>query len=167
MDCDSLNDLYKSGGLNYLTNSLGEEADDVEIPEDPYEWYSNLGVDSCSLLYLVKLDTAYGILAINEFDETTAKDLYGGNYEAMRAVIRQNAARINENGLFKECVVFVGLETGFNECDEIAVFLPYKMAAEKAAELLKTIDQMVYSNPSDSHSAANTGNPSTGGEGKK
>jgi hypothetical protein len=143
----NLNELYKSKkDIIYLTNSLGEKADDIEIPETPYEWYANLNAKTSTLLYFVKLKNQYGIMAVNEYDSVTVSDWFNGNYVAMREMIRNNAALLCENKSVGEYMVFVGEKTGFNGCDELGVFIPYETGYDAIKSILKIIDETAYIN---------------------
>lgn len=145
MKYQNLNKLHAAkNDIVYLTNSLGEKNDNVDIPEAPYEWYENLEINSPSLLYLVNLKNNYGIMAINEFDSTTATDIFGGNYKTMRKTIRKNANCLCADELVGQYSIYIGNETGFDGCDEIAVFIPFDTKNDIVNKALNIIDNKIY-----------------------
>lgn len=145
MNYKNLNDLHATkDDIIYLTNSQGETSDDIEVPEAPYEWYENIEVKSSTLLYLVKIKNQCGILAINEYDSVTVKDLFDGNYKAMREMIRRNAVLLCKDELVGEYMVFIGFKTGFCECDELGVFIPYETGYDVIENILKIVDETAY-----------------------
>lgn len=147
MNYKNLNELYETeDGIIYLTNSLGEKGDNIEIPEAPYEWYGNLEAESSALLYLVKLKNQYGIMAVNEYDSVTANELFNGNYNAMRKMIRKNAIRLCMDDLigFGGYMVLVGENTGFSGCDELGIFIPYETEYDVIKGILRKFDDTAY-----------------------
>jgi len=146
----SLNEAYeKSGDFKYLTNSLGEQCDDEIVPEAPYEWYENLGIDTSSLLYLVRIKGQCGLLIINEYDACYMDDAYDNDIEKMRRAIRYSAQLIKNEKPVDQYDVYVGEYCGFKECDEIAVFIPYSLNIDTntVREAINRIDRLVYLTP--------------------
>lgn len=134
----SLNDLYENEQVKYLTSSVGEKADDIIVPEMPYEWYENLGLETAFLLYLVSINGNCGVMAILEFDDTT-KDYLGVSEEEMMVWLREMAGKFREREEFKAYPVYYGEQTGFSGCDELAVWFPFNT---ESAEMLKMLSQL-------------------------
>ena len=139
----SLNDLYVKSDVKYLTNSLGEQADDVVVPEMPYEWYDTLGDDSSALLYLVSVNRECGIMAIYEFDDTSRKESNLSEAD-MKVWLMQKAEELGEADELQKYDVYLGEMTGFCDCDEICVRFPFGTPQNEIREALKFLDAKAY-----------------------
>lgn len=142
----------KGGGdpvLQFLTNSLGEY--DIEPPEAPYAWYEDLCCETSSLLYLASVNGEIGILANNEFDDCFCEDTFGGNSERMYEASKIKAEELNQsfckNVHYPNVTVFCGKETGFDECHEVGVFIPFGTPKGVVKKMLEEIDDKVYEVP--------------------
>ena len=139
---NSLNDLYESEQVKYLTSSVGEKVDDVVVPEMPYEWYENLGLKTDFLLYLVSINRDCGVMAIMEFDDTT-KSYLGVSEEEMTAWIREAAGRFRGREEFKPFPIYYGEQSGFGDCDELAVWFPFNTEPGEMQRVLSLLDKEV------------------------
>jgi len=142
----------KGGGdpvLQFLTNSLGEY--DIEPPEAPYAWYEDLCYETSSLLYLVKVNDEIGILANNEFDDCFCEDTFSGNSERMYEAAKVKSEELNQsfckNVHYPNVTVFCGKETGFDECHEVGVFIPFGTPKSVAKKMIEEIDAKIYEIP--------------------
>ena len=148
-----LNKLYEDCGndLVFLTNSLGEHSGYGVVPEAPYEWYNNLGIDTSSLLYLVRIKEQVGLFIINEYDDCTLEGFYRNDIEKMRSSLRYSARLIKNERQISEHEVYVGEMSGFHDCDELAVFIPYYLGIEskqfEMQRIIDLIDRLVYLEP--------------------
>lgn len=141
LELQCFNDLYDEKKFTYLTNALGEYDGNVP-PEAPYEWYGGLGASTSSLLYLVKYEDMVGVLALHEYDDCFCEDDFNGEREKMKAFVETKADEIAEK--LKGYQVIKGIETGFDKCDEIGLFIPYPMDEKEVEKLLSSFDSMAY-----------------------
>lgn len=80
-------------------------------------------------------------MAINEFDDVTVKEGFGGNKELMHDTVKAIANDISKE---IECDVYYGKETGLAGCDEICVFIPYNYEREKIKQTFEYVDKNAY-----------------------
>lgn len=127
----------------YLTNSLGEETGRGEIPNAVMEWYENMCCNTCALLYLAQMDGAYGILAHYEYDECFRNDIGYSERQYIDGIceIAEKLARAKE---LKEIRVFLGKYSGFEECHEIALWIPFPTEANDVQRMLAYSDEAAY-----------------------
>lgn len=137
----TLDEIYNLKDFNWLTNAIGEECSGISIPAGVRQWYDDaLLLDAPALLYLVKIQQQYNILAIYEFDEVTCTDFFSGDIEAMHKYVKYKVSSLDENTEYADCIFYAGIETGHENCDEIGVlFSMYShtsdMVSKKASEL--------------------------------
>lgn len=88
------------------------------------------------LNYLVSIDgkygLQYGLLLVKEYNMTDKQS--NSDMDSLFDKTIRPTASIIENSLSLFCPeaeVYVGNQTGFNECHEIAVFFPYKTPEKK------------------------------------
>lgn len=137
----TLEEIYSLKEFNWMTNALGEECSGISIPAGVKQWYDEaLTLDAPALLYLVKIQEQYNILAIYEFDEVTCTDFFSGDIEAMHKYVKNKVSSLDENPEYTDCMFYAGIKTGHENCDEIGVlFSMYShtsdMVSKKASEL--------------------------------
>lgn len=142
----STNELYDLNDYEQLTNSIGEIVTDRKIPEGVMSWYDKiLSFSSSSMVYLVKIATDYSILAINEFDKETCKNLFDSDISAMHQHVTDKTELLKNSQIFKNCRIFNGIESGVDHCDEIGVlFDMYNHSLKTIEHALGELEMTVY-----------------------
>jgi hypothetical protein len=156
-----MKDLYeaeKAGAFSFLTNSLGERREVFQVPEVFYGAYDNLAIDTPSQLYLVKNRRNYGVMVIYEYDDCYSKDAFDGERTKMYKAVYQKA-RLLEDMLDRDkrfdekfnCLIYSGYQTGFEGCDELAIFIPYVPGTpfylinqKRISEIVTAADHVAY-----------------------
>lgn len=143
----TLNELYQMNEFSFMTNALGEERTEGSVPEGVMEWYENiLTAATSSLLYLVKICNTYGVLAINEFDNASCENLFNGSRKKMLVHVINKSKLLEKNSFFKDCMIYYGIESGFEKCDEIGVlFSMYNHSTDTIQCGIKELDSIIYS----------------------
>lgn len=142
----SMNELFNLNDYEQLTNSIGEIVTDKKIPEGVMSWYDEiLSFSSSSMVYLVKIATDYSILAINEFDKETCKNLFDSDISAMHQHVTDKTELLKNSQIFKNCRIFNGIGSGADHCDEIGVlFDMYNHSLKTIEHALDELDMTVY-----------------------
>ena len=78
---------------------------------------------------------------VSEFDKDYASDS-NVSMEELYEVAKKNALKLYQKDLFKDTILVIGKETGFNECHE-AIFLVPAMETEK---IYDEIEDTIYQN---------------------
>ena len=127
----------------YLTNSLGEETGHAEIPTAVKEWYENLCCNTRALLYLAQVDGDYGLLVHYEYDECFRNDIGYREKQYLDSIceIAENLAKAEE---LKRNPVFLGKNSGFEECHEIALWIPFPTESRDIQKMLAYSDKAAY-----------------------
>lgn len=126
------NQLELSSHLKYWSNALGElhhhgeyDLENVsELPEELQRAYNDLWKEGNGCLeYLVEYEGKYYIALISEFDNTFADDS-NISMEELYEVAKRNALELYHQDLFKDTILVIGKETGFNDRHEIIFLIP-------------------------------------------
>ena len=132
----------------FLTNSLGEETGNADIPAPVKAWYCNVSLDTSTmwLEYLVRLDGHYGIALTQEIAHAGCDN--NDEYEApivesskdALARVAANAADIDKRirGVGE---VYVGEETGIYGRHELVVFIPLGAGVDQYQRIRKVLGE--------------------------
>lgn len=119
------------------------------LQEIYYRYWFNEG--SGMLNYLVSIDgkygLQYGLLLVKEYNMTDKQS--NSDMDSLFDKTIRPTASIIENSLSLFCPeaeVYVGNQTGFNECHEIAVFFPYKTPEKNMARGLFVLNEFSSEN---------------------
>lgn len=123
-----------ASGETFLPKNGNESCCSTKLPYPLQQiyyryWYEN---GSGMLNYLVSIDKNYGLLLVAEYDikhldDKTSEQLSHNMDVLFEKTVIPTASKIKKLlSLFcPDAMVYVGNQTGFNECHEIAVFFPY------------------------------------------
>lgn len=149
---NSLNKIYAQNKLTFLTNSLGEETGNEEIPEAAMEWYSKSCIDNEWLQYLVNIEDHYGILALQEIEHPGCEDWE--DCKDYRSEEWQNASadeimnhlqgctdKINN---IINCNVLLGNTTGIFERHEVCIFIPQNTIKQDCEKMFASIKDICF-----------------------
>lgn len=140
---DDMNHALKSR-IVFLTNGVGEETGYGEIPKNVWDWYDNLSSNSYALLYLAMLDGQIGIFAIYEYDDWRRNNA-GLSEERFWITVQSTAEKMAAAYELQGNKIFLGKNSGFSECHEIAFWFPYPLGRNRINELLSFSDGVAYS----------------------
>jgi hypothetical protein len=144
------NRLELNRRLKYWSNACGElhhhgeyDLKDVsELPQELLRAYNELWEQGNGCFeYLVEYDGKYYIALISEFDNTFAEDS-NVLMEELHEIAKQNALELFHQDLFKDTILIIGKDTGFNECHEIIFLIP----AMESKNVYDEIEDTIYLN---------------------
>lgn len=144
------NELELNKHLKYWSNACGElhhhgeyDLENVsELPEELQRAYNELWKEGNGCFeYLAEYDNKYYIALISEFDETFANDS-GVSTEKLYEIAKRNALELFHQDLFKDTILIIGKETGFNEFHEIIFLVP----AMESENVYDEIEDTIYLN---------------------
>lgn len=136
--------------LKYWSNARGElhhygeyDLKDIsELPEELQRAYTELWEEGNGCLeYLVEYDGKYYIALISEFDDDFANN-NNFSMDELYEVAKKNAFELYEKELFKNTVLIIGKETGFNGCHEFIFLVP----ATESKNVYDEIEEEIYLN---------------------
>lgn len=136
--------------LKYWSNSCGDlhhcgEYDLESVSDLPKElqraynelWKAGYGCYE----YLAEYDGQYYIALISEFDSTFASDI-GMSMDGLYEAAKGNALWLACKRLFKDTVLVIGKETGFEDCHEVIFLVP----AMEQADVYDAIESVISKN---------------------
>jgi len=159
--------LFGISEIEYLSNSIGELIDNAgvitapdspthdhacaeaeyQIPEAMYELYCSVLKACPACLYLTQVGKEYAIVFSAEFDLYTLSEQHSGDIHAMRMHILKAVSVVKDafqkhNGLIVDC----GFNTGFDNCDEIAIFVPFsaKLSQDELIAVGEKFNELAY-----------------------
>lgn len=144
------NELELNKHLKYWSNACGElhhhgeyDLDNItELPEELQRAYNELWKEGNGCLeYLVEYDGKYYIALVSEFDDTFADDS-NVSMEKLYEIAKRNALELFQQDLFKDTVLIIGKETGYNECHEVIFLVP----AMESENVYDEIEDAIYWN---------------------
>jgi hypothetical protein len=159
--------LFGITEIEYLTNSIGELIDNAgvitapdspihdhanaeaeyQIPEAMYELYRSV-LKTCPVcLYFTQVGKEHAIVFSAEFDLYTLGEQYSDNIHAMRTHILKAVSVVKDafqkhDGLIVDC----GFNTGVDNCDEIAIFVPFsaKLSQDELIAVGEKFNELAY-----------------------
>lgn len=133
--------------IEYYSNCCGElhykgqyDIEEEQLPEELKRAYNELWTDgSGSLCYLAEMNGRYGIALINEFDSTTSAYLNKSMDELFMAMLSEAITRYDANPLFEDAEIICGYKSGFDDCHELIVFLPWDSDKDKVESIIEQL----------------------------
>lgn len=146
-------DFHKefNNDLGYWCNADGEfhyhghhDLTKKELPEELRTAYNTLWAPNLfSLFYIVDFKNVYGIILTNEFDETTRQYLFCSAKE-MYEHMKRKAQKYSQMKEFDGASFILGEGTGFFECHEFIVFLPWNASPEIVSKIDSILNADLY-----------------------
>jgi len=95
-----------------------------ELPKELQRAYKELWKEGYDCYeYLAEYDGKYYIALISEFDNTFTSDI-GMSMDGLHEAAKRNALGLASLALFKDTVLVIGKETGFEGCHEVIFLVP-------------------------------------------
>lgn len=138
--------------LKYWSNACGElhyhgEYDlnsEDELPSELKRAYNELWEEGNGCYeYLTEYDGKYYIALISEFDKSYARDI-NVSMNMLYNKGKKNAIALSKTKLFKNTILVIGKETGFEECHEFIFLVPAMETKSIYDEIEKTIYENIW-----------------------
>ncbi len=136
--------------LIYFSDALGEPringkpADIADLPKElitaKKELWSNRFLSLC---YLAKYKDEYGIVLVNEFDPVTAAN-ENTDMNGLYGIMIKRILDMEQSPAFSEMSLLAGQWTGFGDCHEAILFIPWNVQKTRMERAVRIFDN-IYS----------------------
>lgn len=146
-DTDELNSCLK-----YWSNACGDlhhrgeyDLDDVsQLPVELQRAYTELWKEGGGCYeYLIEYDEKYYVALVNEFDDSYADDLRI-SMDELYDLAKKNALKLYQTDIFKNTVLIIGKNTGFDDCHEVFFLVPAMESVDMCNKIRYELNKHIY-----------------------
>ena len=142
MKYKNLRDLFDEKKPVCLINACPENTEYGKVSQEHWDYYGDIKTGSLAYFYLI--GTEHAVVLINEYDAYTSETYFNKDLNAMREATHKVAEIVAADEIVSAFDVYYGEETGFCECDELFVVIPFGTDIDVANAVAKRVDELAY-----------------------
>ena len=136
-------ELLRSSNVRCLINACPEETGFGTVSSEFWQFLESI-VDTRSLKCFYKVDDQHHVALINEYDKLTAERYFDGDWEVMLQAVQKVAQLLSMESSLSDCEIYVGENTGFCNCHELVVLIPYGADTKTANQAAIKVEELAY-----------------------